>query len=523
MLKEHQLPDGSKTLVPDRYVRASDFNGKLGQANNPEWKTLAFDDAGKVVLPNGSIGFRWGPEGRADQGKWNLEDKEARHGGEVKLKLSVLEGDAQAHDVVDVAFPYFAGADTPHFKTNAQQGEVNRARVPAVRIRLGKAGDERHALVATVFDLQAAQYGIDRGLGCGAKSYDDNAPYTPAWQEAITGVPRAAADHRGAAVRRERAQDAGQVDGHHRRGDEPLVPRRHELPRRHQPADDVRLRRQERRRLGALRGPGEAAPADRLDGAGLRAGLDPPAAPAEQHQLLLRAHRPVALREAGHGRGAVAAGRQEQVRRQHDRLQRARRAHGLAAERAAVADQPAAGGARRGGGRRRCQGARGQGPEGRHAQDELHRPRPPEQLAAQPVRLAQQPAGLQRQGPRVLPQAPAGHQQRRAGQGPRQGRRQAHRGGLARPGARRQARPAGDAGLPHEHHLPVQRHRAAHRHLVREERPQHQRHAPLHPPAVHRGGPGLAERAATGRSTRASPRSTARSASATWAWRRKWC
>jgi nitrate reductase alpha subunit len=190
ILKEHQLPDGSKTLVPDRYVRASDFNGKLGQANNPEWKTLAFDAVGKVVLPNGSIGFRWGPEGRADAGKWNLEHKEARHGHETKLKLSVLEGEAQAHDIVEVAFPYFAGADTPHFNNSPQQGDVNRAKVPAVRIRLGKEGDERHAIVATVFDLQVAQYGIDRGLGSGAKNYDDNAPYTPAWQEAITGVPR---------------------------------------------------------------------------------------------------------------------------------------------------------------------------------------------------------------------------------------------------------------------------------------------------------------------------------------------
>jgi nitrate reductase alpha subunit len=190
LLKEHQLPDGGTTLVPDRYLRASDFNGKLGQANNPEWKTLAFDDAGKVVLPNGSIGFRWGPEGRADAGKWNLEDKEARHDAAVKLKLSVLEGDAQAHDIVDVAFPYFAGANTPHFNNNPQQGELNRAKVAAVRLRLGKEGDEHHAMVATVFDLQAAQYGIDRGLGSGAKSYDDNAPYTPAWQEAITGVPR---------------------------------------------------------------------------------------------------------------------------------------------------------------------------------------------------------------------------------------------------------------------------------------------------------------------------------------------
>jgi nitrate reductase alpha subunit len=61
MLKEHTLPDGRKTLVPDRYLRASDFNGKLGQENNPEWKTVAFDTGGRAVLPNGSIGFRWGP------------------------------------------------------------------------------------------------------------------------------------------------------------------------------------------------------------------------------------------------------------------------------------------------------------------------------------------------------------------------------------------------------------------------------------------------------------------------------
>src|SRR5690606_30843067 len=47
-----------------------------------------------------------------------------------------------------------------------------------------------HALVATVFDLQVAQYGIDRGLGSVAKSFDDDAPYPPAWQERITGVPR---------------------------------------------------------------------------------------------------------------------------------------------------------------------------------------------------------------------------------------------------------------------------------------------------------------------------------------------
>jgi nitrate reductase alpha subunit len=194
LLKPHDLPDGSRVMVPDRYLRASDFGGNLGQANNPEWKTVAFDTQGRAVLPNGSIGFRWGPEGRSDAGKWNLEDKEARHDGSVKLKLSVLEDGVQSHEIVEVAFPYFGGVASPHFKGNPQQGDVVRARVPAARLPLSKApagdGIRPDALVATVFDLQAAQYGIDRGLGSGAASYDDDAPYTPAWQEAITGVPR---------------------------------------------------------------------------------------------------------------------------------------------------------------------------------------------------------------------------------------------------------------------------------------------------------------------------------------------
>jgi nitrate reductase alpha subunit len=67
--------------------------------------------------------------------------------------------------VVDIGLPYFGGVSTPHFKNNTQNGDVNFVKVPAVRLRLGKEGDHREALVATVFDLQVAQYGIDRGLG----------------------------------------------------------------------------------------------------------------------------------------------------------------------------------------------------------------------------------------------------------------------------------------------------------------------------------------------------------------------
>ena len=71
----------------------------------------------------------------------------------------------------------------------------------------------------------------------------------------------------------------------------------------------------------------------------------------------------------------------------------------------------------------------------------------------------------------------------------RDGRAEADRRRLARRGAGRKARPARHPRLPHVDHLRLLRHRAPHRHLVREERPQHLRHAPLHPSADRRGGP----------------------------------
>jgi len=194
-LEERTLEDGRKVLVPGRYLRASDFAGQLGQMNNPEWKTVALDQSDQVVLPNGSIGFRWGTEGRDDAGKWNLEDKEACHGSQVQLKLSLMEGEGSAYEVGDVAFPYFGGMETPHFPANKQVaavGDVLVRKVPMRRIALGQQGEGGHALVATVFDLTVANYGVARGLPgeSAALGYDDDTPYTPAWQERITGVPR---------------------------------------------------------------------------------------------------------------------------------------------------------------------------------------------------------------------------------------------------------------------------------------------------------------------------------------------
>src|SRR5690606_16307299 len=45
-----ERPEGYR--VPGRYLRASDLADGAGQDNNPEWKTLAFDEkSGRLVVP----------------------------------------------------------------------------------------------------------------------------------------------------------------------------------------------------------------------------------------------------------------------------------------------------------------------------------------------------------------------------------------------------------------------------------------------------------------------------------------
>ena len=168
--------------VNTRFLRASDLADNLGQANNPEWKPLAFDEAsGRIVVPLGSIGFRWGESGR-----WNIQAREANTSVDVRLRLSLMDTQDEA---VPVAFPYFGSTEHPHF-TYTNHDAIQVRNVPAKKISLAGGGV---AMVTTVFDLLVANYGLDRGLGGGnvAGSYDEDVPYTPAWQERITGVPRA--------------------------------------------------------------------------------------------------------------------------------------------------------------------------------------------------------------------------------------------------------------------------------------------------------------------------------------------
>jgi nitrate reductase alpha subunit len=171
--------DDKGNLVPERFLRASDMDKKLGEKNNPEWKTLAIDaPSGEIVVPNGSVGFRWG-----ETGKWNLDAKRS-DGKAVDLRLSL----AGAEDgFEDVAFPYFGNLQHEHF-TSTDHDSVLARRIPVKKITTA----EGEMLVATVYDLFLANYGVDRGFGGEnvATSFDDDAPYSPAWAEKITGVPR---------------------------------------------------------------------------------------------------------------------------------------------------------------------------------------------------------------------------------------------------------------------------------------------------------------------------------------------
>ncbi|MFF0246473.1 nitrate reductase subunit alpha [Streptosporangium sandarakinum] len=172
--------DGS--LVPGKFLTAADLGEEGAEA---AFKTVLLDrTTGGPAVPNGSLGFRYSAEG---EGRWNLDL------GDIDPATS-LHGLPGA-EAVPVALPRFDRPDG--------DGVLRRG-VPALRVA--------DRLVTTVFDLLLAQYGVARpGLPGGwPASYEDAAePYTPAWQEAVTGVPAA----RAARIAREFARTAEESGG----------------------------------------------------------------------------------------------------------------------------------------------------------------------------------------------------------------------------------------------------------------------------------------------------------------------
>ncbi|MEA1065003.1 nitrate reductase subunit alpha [Erwinia sp. HR93] len=182
---------------PGRMVRASDLVDGLGEANNPEWKTVAYNSDGELVAPNGSIGFRWG-----EKGKWNLES--LANGKEIELRLSLIE---DADERVTVGFPWFGGYNNPHFPS-VEMDPITLHQLPVKTLTLADGSQGR---VVSVYDLVLANYGIDRGLddANAAQDYQQIKAYTPAWAEKITGVPA----HHIEQIAREFADTANKTHG----------------------------------------------------------------------------------------------------------------------------------------------------------------------------------------------------------------------------------------------------------------------------------------------------------------------
>ncbi|HZC41012.1 MAG TPA: nitrate reductase subunit alpha [Streptosporangiaceae bacterium] len=167
-----------ESYLPGRFLTAADI-GAGGEGAGHKTVMLN-EDTGEPVVPNGSLGFRYGESGL---GRWNL------HLAGISPALTLYGRHPEAVPV-----------DLPRFDAGQTEGGTSvRRGVPVTRV----AGH----LVTTVFDLLLAQYAVGRpGLpGDWPAGYDDaGSPGTPAWQEAITSVPAAAA----ARVAREFARNA---------------------------------------------------------------------------------------------------------------------------------------------------------------------------------------------------------------------------------------------------------------------------------------------------------------------------
>ena len=157
---------------PGRYLRANRL-ARYADAENGDWKLLVWDDVVDAPrMPNGTIGDRWATE---NKGRWNLRMEDGVTGDSISPRLTFLgESDAES-ETAELQIEYFDG-----------EGTFTRS----VPVRTVQTMDGP-VTVTTVFDLLNAQFGVDRGLtGSSASDYDEEQPYTPAWQERYTGIHR---------------------------------------------------------------------------------------------------------------------------------------------------------------------------------------------------------------------------------------------------------------------------------------------------------------------------------------------
>ncbi|OZU90174.1 nitrate reductase subunit alpha [Virgibacillus indicus] len=182
------LDQEGEHLRSGKFLRAE----KIGMdISNAEWKTVVFDEKSDgFAAPDGTIGHRW-----EDNKTWNLHMRDTDNQlGDIEPALSLKN---HSDEVAEVSFPEFM----------ASNREVYKRKVPVKKVTI----DGKEQLVTTVFDLLMANCGVSRGLaGEEEITYEDeNAPFTPAWQEKLSGVP--AGDV--AQIAREFAQNAIDSNG----------------------------------------------------------------------------------------------------------------------------------------------------------------------------------------------------------------------------------------------------------------------------------------------------------------------
>src|SRR5699024_8936085 len=158
--------DGDR-LRSGKFLRAENINMDI---SNAEWKSVMYDKNKQTfAVPNGTIGHRW-----ENNKTWNLHLKDSDNQLDgIDPLLSFVD---DADEIVDVSFPEFmySSSDTDTRKVTVKKVEV----------------DGKDQYVTTVFDLLLANCGVSRNLdGETQITYEDeNTPYTPAWQEKLTGV-----------------------------------------------------------------------------------------------------------------------------------------------------------------------------------------------------------------------------------------------------------------------------------------------------------------------------------------------
>ncbi len=168
-----ELVQDAEGYRPRQFLRANRLE-RYADVEHGDWKLLMWDaPSDGPKLPKGTIGFRWAKEPE-NKGKWNLKLEDGVDDSPIDPVLSFL-GHERA-EVAQVAFHEFATHETS---------------LRGVPVRRLATADGEEVVVATVYDLLFAQFGVGRGLpGDYPESYDDGRAYTPAWQEQYTKIGR---------------------------------------------------------------------------------------------------------------------------------------------------------------------------------------------------------------------------------------------------------------------------------------------------------------------------------------------